>query len=141
MTNWFANLETKAQMNSLAIGAIEEIMGDISTTAPSKLIGIARWLRELDLARNAKMAPRQRDLKEITQGNCSIDSSRIESLVDFPLVKRGPDCEKCQCFNCDRLTRCHILLPSTLKHCAYACGGHAPITNCEYANKENEICE
>ena len=139
--NSFHDLETKAEMNSLAIGAIEEIMGDLSTPAVSKLVGIAKWLRELDLAWNAKMAPQQRDLKEISQPKCSIDSSRIESLVDFPLTKRGPNCDKCQCFNCDRLTRCHILLPSTLSHCAYACGAFAPIVNCEYANKENEICE
>jgi len=136
--NRFHDLETKAQMNSLTIGAIEEIMGDLSTPAPSKLVGIARWLRELDLAWNAKKAPLPEGAtEEISQTKCSINLELVEPLVDFPLTKRGPNCEICKCFNCSELTVCHIIKPSTMRHCERFCDGKRPILTCKIFDKEN----
>lgn len=140
MTNWFANLETKAQMNSLAIGAIEEIMGDLSTPAPSKLVGIARWLRELDLAWNAKKAPVSAGaVEKISQPNCSIDLSRIESLVDFPLVGYGDGCKKCTCFECKDLGNCYIYNPTTVLFCTTQCRGEFERYSCKFFETRSEI--
>lgn len=54
--NWFIGLETKSEMNSLAIGVIGEIMGDISTTAERKVFEIALTLMGLELAWGEKKA-------------------------------------------------------------------------------------
>jgi len=139
--NRFHDLETKAEMNSLAIGAIEEIMGDLSAPAASKLVGIAQWLRDLNLAWKMKEAPQQRDLEEISHLDCSINLESVESLVAFPLTKRGPNCETCKCFNCGELIRCNSIKPSALYHCGHVCLSMFPVLNCKIFDKENEICE
>ena len=57
-TNWFNDLETKADMNSCAIGIIGEIMGDGSTLmAYRKLFEIARTLEALEKAWKLKNPP------------------------------------------------------------------------------------
>jgi len=140
--NRFHDLETKAEMNSLAIGAIEEIMGDLSTPAVSKLVGIAQWLRELNLAWKLKEAPVSAGaVEEIRRPKCSINLELVESLVDFPLTKRGPNCEICKCFNCDKLIECRAIEPSTIYHCSHVCLSMYPVLNCKIFDKENEICE
>lgn len=47
--DWFVDLSTKTEMNSLAIGAIKEIMADTST-AESKVSEIALVLQGLNQA-------------------------------------------------------------------------------------------
>ena len=92
--------------------------------------------------------------REITHLNCtidpekvesfksqwnSIDLSKIESLADFPLVKRGPDCEICKCFNCGELIECHHTRPSALYHCGSLCKGLLPIKECKIFDREDEV--
>jgi len=71
--------------------------------------------------------------KETIQPQCNIDLARVESLVDMPHDNLG--CLKCDCFKCDNLSACHILLPTTLYHCDNKCGGFMGITNCGYRSK------
>ena len=134
MPNTFLDYETKAQMNTNAIGIIEEIMGNIHTTAEEKVVGIAQTLQGLNQARNMKKdSSPQGAPKETIQPQCTIDLARVESLVDMPHDNLG--CLKCDCFKCDNLSACHILLPTTLYHCDNKCGGFMGITNCGYRSK------
>ena len=132
--NWFIDLETKAQMNTNAIGIIEEIMGNIHTTAEEKVVGIAQTLQGLNQARNMKKdSSPQGAPKETIQPQCNIDLARVESLVDMP--HGGPGCLKCDFFKCKNLSSCHIMFPTTLYHCDNKCGGFMGITNCGYRSK------
>ncbi|MFZ3132706.1 MAG: hypothetical protein WA125_16795 [Desulfosporosinus sp.] len=80
---WFADLKTKAEMNTLAIGIIGEIMGDLSTTIPQKVLEIACTLRDLNRAWDIKTTPAPTGAtKENIQTKCSMDSSMIAPLVD-----------------------------------------------------------
>ena len=134
--NWFIDLETKAQMNTNAIGIIEEIMGNIHTTAEEKVVGIAQTLQGLNQARNMKKdSSPQGAPKETIQPKCNIDLARVESLVDMPLIKLCPACAECDCFLCGNLGTCHILLPTTLYHCLHKCEGKHSVTNCEHRPK------
>jgi len=136
MPNLFLDYETKAKMNSMAIGRIEIVMGEIDTYAEEKVISIARILKELNQAWNMKKdSSPQGAPKETIQPKCNIDLARVESLVDFPLIKLGPACAECDCFLCDNLGTCHVLLPTTLYHCDNKCGGFRGVTNCEYRSK------
>ena len=132
--NWFIDLETKAQMNTNAIGIIEEIMGNIHTTAEEKVVGIAQTLQGLNQAWNMKKdSSPQGAPKETIQPQCNIDLARVESLVDMP--HGGPGCLKCDFFKCKNLSSCHIMFPTTLYHCDNKCGGFMGITNCGYRSK------
>jgi len=132
--NWFIDLETKAQMNTNAIGIIEEIMGDIHTTAEEKVVEIAQTLQGLNQAWNMKKdSSPQGAPRETIQPQCTIDIPKVESLVDMP--HGGPGCLKCDCFKCDNLSACHILLPTTLYHCDNKCGGFMGVTNCKYRSR------
>jgi len=133
-SGWFIDLETKAQMNTNAIGIIEEIMGEIHTTAEEKVVGIAQTLQGLNQAWNMKKdSSPQGAPKETIQPKCSIDVSKVESLVDMPHDDLG--CLKCDCFLCGNLGTCHILLPTTLYHCLHKCEGKHSVTNCEHRPK------
>lgn len=82
-TNHFIGLETKAEMNSLAIGVIGEIMGEIHTSAFRKVIKIARTLRDLELAWNIKKdSSPQGAPKENSHFDCTIDVAKVESLLE-----------------------------------------------------------
>ncbi|MFZ3132850.1 MAG: hypothetical protein WA125_17530 [Desulfosporosinus sp.] len=81
--SWFADLNSKAEMNTLAIGIIEEIMGDKSTTVPQKVIEIAYTLRDLNRAWDIKKTPAPTGANEENDHlDCSINVSKVESLVD-----------------------------------------------------------
>jgi len=81
--SWFANLQTKAEMNTLAIGIIEEIMGHKGTTIPQKVLEIACTLRDLNRAWGAKEAPAPTGAKGKNDHlDCSINLDKVESLVD-----------------------------------------------------------
>ena len=60
-TNWFNDLETKANMNSFAIGIIKEIMGERYMASYAKVAEIACTLRDLEGAWDAKRALLQTD--------------------------------------------------------------------------------
>ena len=82
-TNWFNDLETKADMNSCAIGIIREIMGGTHTMAYRKLFEIARTLEALEEAWNAKKAPTSIEApKEITHPDCIINVTKVQSLLE-----------------------------------------------------------
>ena len=134
--NWFIDLETKAQMNTNAIVIIEEIMGEIHTTAEEKVVGIAQALQGLNQAWNMKKdSSPQGAPRETIQPQCNIDVSKVESLVEFPLIERGRACKNCLCFKCGDLYRCHRLKPSTIYHCKVDCDGTLATTNCGYRSK------
>lgn len=81
--DWFAGLETKAEMNSIVIGEMEIIMGDLSTSADVKVLQVARSLDRLSKAWNAKKPLLQTGAeKEISQVDCTIDVSKVEPLLD-----------------------------------------------------------
>ena len=84
--NWFTELNTKADMNSFAIGVIGEIMSDPSTTAVSKVIDIALTLRGMNLAWDIKKTPAKGAEEENDHFNCSINLEKVESF-----------CEGCKC--------------------------------------------
>jgi len=137
--NRFIDLKNVAEMNSMAIGIIGVIVGEIHSTAEEKVVEIARNLKDMNQALDAKKASASTEAQgEILHPKCSIDLSKIESLVDFPLVKRGPNCEICKCFNCGELIECHVIKPSTMHHCACFCGGKLPIKVCKIFDKEND---
>ena len=136
MPNTFLDYETKAEMNSMAIGRIEVVMGELDTYADKKVISIARILSELNQAWNMKKdSSPQGAPKETIQPKCNIDLARVESLVDMPLIKLCPACAECDCFLCGNLGTCHILLPTTSYHCLHKCEGKHGVTNCEYRPK------
>ena len=82
-TSWFNDLETKADMNSYAIGIIGEIMGEIHTTANRKVIEIAWILRDLEKAWDVKKAPTSIEApEEIYHPKHTINVTKVESLLD-----------------------------------------------------------
>jgi hypothetical protein len=81
--DWFADQQTKAEMNTLAIGIIGEIMGDKSTKAWQKVIAIAKTLQGMNQAWDIKDAPLPEGANEkVDQTNCSINLGKVEPLVD-----------------------------------------------------------
>ena len=136
MPNTFLDYETKAEMNSMAVGRIEVVMGELDTYADKKVISIARILSELNQAWNMKKdSSPQGAPKETIQPQCTIDLARVESLVGFPLIERGPACSECDCFGCKHLYYCHLISPSTLHYCGKKCKGMVGIGNCEDSDK------
>ena len=85
-TSWFNDLETKADMNSCAIGIIGEIMEIVEEnhiTATGKLIEIACTLRDLEKAWNAKKPLLQTEApKEILHPNNTINVAKVESFLE-----------------------------------------------------------
>jgi len=137
-TKWFIDLETKEQMNSAAIGIIEVIIGDLNTTLSSKANETACVLRDLNHAWNMKKTSAPTEVpKEISHLDCNIDLKKVESLLDFPLIERGPACKTCDCFGCNELPNCHILFPTTQRFCEKACVGTIGVGRCEYSDKES----
>ena len=81
--NWFADLETKADMNSCAIGIIWEIMGEKRTMAYRKLFEIARTLEALEKAWNAKNPLLLTEgIEEILHPDCVINVTKVQSLLE-----------------------------------------------------------
>jgi len=64
-----------------------------------------------------------------------IDLAKVESLLDFPLIERGPSCKECNCFKCNKMPDCHILFPTAQHFCEKICGGKIGVANCEYRPK------
>ena len=82
-TNWFNDLETKADMNSCAIGIIGEIMGGTHTMAYRKLFEIARTLEALDKAWNAKNPLLLTEgTEEILHPDCMLNVTKAQSLLE-----------------------------------------------------------
>ena len=82
-TSWFNDLETKADMNSLAIGIIVEIMGEEHTMAYRKLFKIARTLEALEEAWNAKNPLLLTEgPEEIVHPKHTINVTKVESLLE-----------------------------------------------------------
>jgi len=136
-STWFAGLQTKEQMNTLVIGEIEVIMGDLSTSADVKVLEIARALDGLNKAWNVKkdLAP-TRSEQEIIHHHCNINIERVESLVDFPLIGCGPACELCLCFKCEHLTHCHAFEPTTVHYCKDQCRGTEAVHDCQWNSEK-----
>ena len=81
--NWFADLETKADMNSLAIGVIEEITRETRSMAFSQVIEITRTLRALEEAWNAKNPLLLTEgTEEIIHPDCIVNVTKVQSLLD-----------------------------------------------------------
>ena len=55
-TSWFNDLETKANMNSFAIGIIKEIMGERYMASYAKVTEIEKTLKGLEKTWDAKRA-------------------------------------------------------------------------------------
>lgn len=68
-----------------------------------------------------------------------VDTSKIESLVDFPLIPLGHLCNHCDCFRCKKLGRCEIRKPTTVTHCKDECNGRVSRNVCEYARKRGFV--
>lgn len=78
--NWFTDQQTKGEMNSLAIGIIEEIMGDISTSARHKVILIAETLDGLMRAWDIKKPSiAMGGIEKTNYPNYSIDLEKKDS--------------------------------------------------------------
>ena len=137
-------------LDTHAIGVITVIMGDLSTSAKEKVVEVNRTLRDLDIVKRDESLPWDTDAKktptamevpqEIYHLDCTIDLSRVESLLGFPLIERGPACNRCQCFKCNQLPDCHYLEPTTLHYCRIQCKGRTRVRDCEKADKENGQC-
>lgn len=76
--------------------------------------------------------------QEISHPQCTIDVSKVESLMEPHRISRGPECKECQCSICSKIRRCHLLSPTTMYYCENECFGKTGIGNCEYADKEND---
>ena len=88
-SNWFAGLQTKSEMNSLVIGEIEAIMGDLSTNADVKVLEIARALDCLNKAWGAKKALLQAEPEEkFIHHQCNINIEMVEPLLDPEYIKQ-----------------------------------------------------
>lgn len=82
-TSRFNNLETKADMNSYAIGIIGEIMGEERTMAYRKLFKIARTLEALEEAWNAKNPLLLTEgTEEISHPKCTVNVTKVQSLLE-----------------------------------------------------------
>ena len=118
---------------------IREIMGDISTSAQTKVVEIARQLMYMDrvkmddsLSMDAEKPPAETEgPRKINHLDCTIDLEKVEPLLAFPLVELSPECKKCQCFTCSRLFGCTICSSNTLGSCLKVCCGIVAIEHCE----------
>ncbi len=126
------------------IGNIRSIVAG-SYSADQKVLEINETLIVLDQVKDDNSLPWDAKKTPVSAGaekgkshlNCIMDVSRIESLVEFPLIELGPMCKECQCFKCSQLGSCRILPPSNLHSCQNVCKGLlAPMNNCKDA-KEN----
>ncbi|WP_407310993.1 hypothetical protein [Desulfosporosinus sp. SB140] len=145
----FIELAKECGRNSLypyVVGNIKGIVMDSSWNSDQKIQEIKETLIYLNQVLNddslpwdnKKASAPTETVREDARLNCIMDLSKIEPLVEFPLIELGPMCNKCQCFKCNYLGTCHILLPSNLHSCRSVCKGYlAPMSNCEYA-KEND---
>ena len=82
-TSWFNDLETKANMNSFAIGIIKEIMGERYMASYVKIVEIDRTLRALEGAWDAKKALLQTGTPK------EIDESLLELLHLEQILEEG----------------------------------------------------
>jgi len=136
--SWFADLESKAEMNTLAIGIIGEIIVNKSSTVSQKVLEVACTLRDLNCAWDVKTTPAPTGANEENiQAKCSMDVAKVESLVDFPLVELGPECRECLCFKCPRLGGCRDFRPTTMHHCRELCRGIYAVMSCRLIDKKN----
>ena len=88
-STWFDGLQTKAEMNSLVIGEIEAIMGDLSTSADVKVLEVARTLDGLSKAWDVKKALLQAEPEEeICHPDCMINVTKVQSLLEPWYVER-----------------------------------------------------
>ena len=82
-TTWFDGLQTKSEMNSLVIGEIESIMGDLSINADAKVLEIARALDWLSKAWDMKKDSSTQGAPKVnSQLHSTIDASKVESFYD-----------------------------------------------------------
>ena len=82
-STWFDGLQTKAEMNSLVIGEIEAITGDLSINADAKVLEVVRALDCLNKAWGAKKALLQAEPEEeICHPDCMINVTKVQSLLD-----------------------------------------------------------
>ena len=126
-STWFDGLQTKAEMNSLVIGEIESIMGDLSTTADVKVLEIAWALDYLNKAWNAKK-------DSSPQG-----APKVNSQLDYNTeiqIALGTACEACDCFGCSHWSHCHLLFPTTQICCEKDCIGRNSFVGCDYSDKD-----
>lgn len=121
-------LETRAELNSRAICAIEQIMGEIHTTINAKNNEIALMLRDLNRKKALLLTEPTRKINHL---DCTIDLGKIESPVEFPLVELGPECKGCLCYTCSNLFTCTICSPNMLESCLKFCRGIVGIEHCE----------
>jgi len=77
----------------------------------------------------------QEHREEVSQPLRGIDVAKVESLLDFPLIERGPACKECDCFKCNKSPNCHIEFPTTLHYCEKICNGKIGIVFCEHSQK------
>lgn len=88
-TNWFNDLETKAEMNSCAIGIIGEIMGERYMASYAKVIKIAITLKALEEAWDVKKAPAETEANmETTHTDCIVNVTKVQSFLEPWYVER-----------------------------------------------------
>jgi hypothetical protein len=81
--NWFNNLETKADMNSCAIGIIGKIMDEKGTHSQEKVSQIAITLRGLKAAWNAKKTPAVTEVEgKILHPDCIVNVTKKQSFLE-----------------------------------------------------------
>lgn len=140
----------RTHLHAFTTGIIGVVIGEIGTTAEEKVVEVVRILRDMrvvfddeaypwDVTDAKKDSSPQGAPKENFHLDCTIDLSRVKSLIDFPLTERGPNCKECKCFDCGELIECHVIKPSAMHHCAYFCEGRLPTKACKYFDKENGI--
>ncbi|KLU64048.1 hypothetical protein DEAC_c40420 [Desulfosporosinus acididurans] len=138
-----AKIQGRENLYPYAIGIIDGILGDLSTTAENKVIEIALALKSMDIVMDTESLPWDlADTKKASapteateqylQQDCNMDTTKIEPLMSFPLIELGPDCKDCLCFKCKFLRDCHLELPSTVYHCHNECKGSAAKRICNY---------
>ena len=157
-TQWMievANDTGRKHLLPFCEGITRQLMADSSTSQAEKDLEIARTLRDMLPVLNDESLPW--DLTEPTDEekpsaptespveiihlDCTINISKIEPLLDFPLIPLGPLCEVCDCFRCRLLHRCEIKQPYTLAECKYRCNGRIARNVCQYARKRRMIDE
>ncbi|WP_088227812.1 hypothetical protein [Desulfosporosinus sp. FKB] len=122
------------------IGVIEGIAGLGHIDLEEKFAEIVEMLKAYDeagmdnpLPREIKIAPAPTEAQtKNIHPDCNMDTSKIEPLMNFPLIELGPDCKNCLCFKCKFLGDCHLELPSTVYHCHNECRGSAAKRICIY---------
>ena len=137
----FAKDDGRRKLHNLFEAEVREIMGDISTSAQTKVVEIARQLMYMDrvkmddsLSMDAEKPPAETEgAKEINHLDCTMDVAKIESLVDFPLVELGPECNTCDCFACSSLSDCRMIPGNHIMFCKDICRGTVGIGRCQFA--------